>query len=294
MALVDLHVHSTASDGTLPPREIAADAVARGFAAVSLTDHDTMDGVGEFLAAASSCGESTTLFVPGIELSVEPGEGFDRFHLLGLGIDPANAELGKFLVRILEGRDERNRRMLENFRRIGIGDIAPEPVGEVLARPHFAKWLVEHGYAVSPADAFAKYLLPDSPPETGCYEERYHPSPEEAFRIVHGAGGLCVMAHPKYLRRRWRFTGAEFDVAEREIARLKEAGLDGIEAVYQANSQAENVGFSEIALRLGLLATAGSDFHGKNKPTIEMGMDVSDAFIAPFMERIAGSFVPRP
>ena len=286
--VVDFHVHSTASDGTLPPRELAGMAAAGGFAAIALTDHDNTDGADEFISAgyAANAAGTATLFLRGIELSIEPGETFDKFHLLGLGVDPENAELKSFLHKVLEGRNERNRAILENFRRIGIGDIAPEPHGEVLARPHFARWLVDHGYAASIVDAFAKYLLPDSPAETRCYEERFHPSQEESFRVIHGAGGLCVMAHPKYWRRSWNVEGPNFGDAERELARLKEMGLDGIEAIYQANKPEENVGFSVIASKLGLLATAGSDFHGANKPTISLGMDVSEFFIAPFLERI--------
>ena len=286
--VVDFHVHSTASDGTLPPRELAGMAAAGGFAAIALTDHDNTDGADEFISAgyAANAAGTATLFLRGIELSIEPGETFDKFHLLGLGVDPENAELKSFLHKVLEGRNERNRAILENFRRIGIGDIAPEPHGEVLARPHFARWLVDHGYAASIVDAFAKYLLPDSPAETRCYEERFHPSQEESFRVIHGAGGLCVMAHPKCWRRSWKAEGPNFGDAERELARLKEMGLDGLEAIYQANKPEENVEFSVIAAKLGLLATAGSDFHGANKPTISLGIDVSESFIAPFLERI--------
>lgn len=291
--IVDFHVHSTASDGTLPPRDLAERAVAGGFAAIALTDHDNSDGADEFMSAGSAANAAgaATRFVQGIELSIEPGETFDKFHLLGIGVDPGNEELKVFLRRVLEGRNERNRAIFENFRRIGIGDIAPEPHGEVLARPHFARWLVDHGYAESVVDAFQKYLLPESPIETRCYEERFHPLQEEAFRVIHGAGGLCVMAHPKYWRRQWKVVGPDYGDAERGLAALKEMGLDGLEAIYQANTQAENVGFAAIAARLGLLATAGSDFHGSNKPTISLGMDVEESFIAPFLERLAS--VPR-
>ena len=271
---VDFHVHSTASDGTFSPAELAAKA--RGFAAIALTDHDNCDGLADWHG------------VPGVELSIEPGESFDKFHLLGLGIDPANEGLKDFLKGILNGRNARNARIIANFRRLGIGMDGVETYahGEVLARPHFARWLVDHGHAADLKDAFAKYLLPDSPVETRCYEERWHPSQEDAFRTIHAAGGICVMAHPKYWRTDWKTTGCDFAAAERELAALKERGLDGVEALYQANTNEENVAFTRIATKLGYLKTAGSDFHGANKPTIPLGMEVADAFIAPVLERL--------
>ena len=287
--LVDFHVHSTASDGTCTPSELAEKA--QGFAAIALTDHDNCDGLDGWNGIA------------GIELSIEPGRGFDKFHLLGLGIDPTNENLKTFLRRILDGRNDRNVRIIENFRRIGMEmlDCATSPNlpnfpnlpnifsyahGEVLARPHFARWLVNHGHATDIKDAFAKYLLPDSPSATRCYEERWHPSQEDAFRVIHEAGGICVMAHPKYWRTDWKTAGCDFAAAERELAALRERGLDGVEALYQANTNEENIAFTRIATKLGYLKTAGSDFHGANKPTIPLGMEVSEDFIAPVLERL--------
>ena len=272
--LVDFHVHSTASDGTCAPSELAEKA--RGFAAIALTDHDNTDGLKEWTG------------IPGIELSIEPGEGFDKFHLLGLGVDPADEGLKLFLRRILDGRNGRNTRIIANFCRLGIemADVEAYAHGEVLARPHFARWLVDHGFAADLKDAFAKYLLPESPDATRCYEERWHPSQEDAFRTIHAAGGICVMAHPKYWRTDWKATGCDFAAAERELAALKERGLDGVEALYQANTNEENVAFTRIATKLGYLKTAGSDFHGANKPTIPLGMEVSENFIAPVLERL--------
>ena len=272
--IVDFHVHSTASDGTLLPSELAERA--RGFAAIALTDHDNCDGVAEWPGIA------------GIELSVEPGADFDKFHLLGLGIDPENGGMRAFLKRILDGRNDRNARILVNFRRLGIEmtDVEAYAHGEVLARPHFARWLVDHGHAADMKEAFAKYLLPDSPVATRCYEERWHPPQEDAFRVIHEAGGICVMAHPKYWCVDWKTTGPDYAAAERELAALKERGLDGVESLYQANTNEENIAFTRIATKLGYLKTAGSDFHGSNKPNIPLGMEVSEEFIAPVLERL--------
>ena len=156
---VDLHVHSTASDGTSSPRELASAAASGAFAAIALTDHDNVDGVGEFCSAGRKERENgaKTLFLAGVELSIDPGRGFDKFHLLAIGVDRGNERLNALLGQVLAGRNKRNERIFENFRRIGIPDIAPEPHGEVLARPHFASWLCSHGYAASIKEAFEKY-----------------------------------------------------------------------------------------------------------------------------------------
>ncbi len=287
--LVDFHVHSSASDGTRSPRELAL--LGQGFAAMALTDHDNCDGVGEFLSTPLDGG--CVRRVSGIELSIEPGEGFDKFHLLGLGVDPSNEGLRSFLRRILQGRNERNVRILANFARIGIEiaaeDIAAYAHGDVLARPHFARWLVDHGYAPNVKVAFDRYLLPISPAETRCYEDRWHPAQEDAFRAVHAAGGIAVMAHPKFWHHAWKTVGPDYEKAERELARLKEVGLDGVEAFYQTNSLRENVEFTRIALKLGYLTSAGSDYHGSNKPTVSLGMEVDESFIRPLMDRLRES-----
>ena len=304
---VDFHVHSTASDGTCSSAELIEKAKAQGISVLALTDHDNCDGVVEFQSCASlTSGQesASTLAVAGIELSIEAGRGFDKFHLLGLGIDSEDVGLKAFLKRILDGRNTRNERIIANFRRLGMEMTDPSVSstkqsnntdsrtiysyshGEVLARPHFARWLMDHKYVTSVAEAFEKYLLPDSPRETRCYEERWHPAQEDAFRAIHAAGGLCVMAHPKYWRTDWKTSGCDFAAAERELAALRERGLDGVEALYQANTGEENVEFTRIATKLGYLKSAGSDFHGANKPHIPLGMDVADEFIAPLLERL--------
>ncbi|MBO4448645.1 MAG: PHP domain-containing protein [Kiritimatiellae bacterium] len=278
---VDFHIHSTASDGTVSPAAISRRTAS--FAAVALTDHDTTDGIAEFLSEGT--GPVSRMKIAGAELSIDPGEGFDRFHLLALDIDPANPSLRALLERVIRARDERNRRMTERFNAIGI-DIKPESKGSVLARPHYAMWLVKHGYSPNIAEAFAKYLLPWSPEETKCYVRRESPPQEESFAAVHAAGGICVMAHPKFWRNEWKRAGCDFAVAEHALCELKEKGLDGLEAIYAANTPLENVEFTRIADRAGLLKTAGSDFHGLNKPRIPIGMEVDEAFAAPLLERL--------
>ena len=295
--MIDLHVHSTASDGTCSPAELAERG--RNFSVMALTDHDNCDGVEVFLAAAAGtfqrngrlgdvadarCARPCRL--AGIELSVEPGEGYGKFHLLGLGIDPRHEGLRRFLRRILEGRNARNEKILSRFAEIGINipadEIAAYAHGEVLARPHFARWLMDHGYAPDVKTAFNTYLTSASPAETNCYVTRYHPDPGEAFDIIHAAGGVAVMAHPRY----W----TKDPIRLREgLARLKARGLDGLEAMYQANEPDETIDHLRAVKELSLCTTAGSDFHGANKPEIMLGMSVEDeeTFIAPFLDRLA-------
>lgn len=270
---VDFHVHSSFSDGTFTPAEIAAKAVSRRVRHFIITDHDNVDAKSR-----------------GIELAVDPGEGMDQFHLLGLGLNPESQELAAFLRRILDGRRERNERIIANFARLGI-EIDPAKIaryahGEVLARPHFAKYLVDHGFARSISEAFEKYLMKTSPKATSCFEERYQPPPEEAIRIVHAAGGIAVMAHPRYWSFAWRKTGVDYVKVEGLLPPLIEQGLDGMEAKYGANSREMNFEFTRMADKLGLVKSAGSDFHGTNKPDIRLGVEVQETFIAPLLERL--------
>ena len=277
--MIDFHVHSTASDGTVPPEELAARS--RDFAAMALTDHDNCDGCARFLAECKRLGV-TGRRLAGIELNVEPGEGHGEFHMLGLGIDPAAPCLAEFLAEIRAGRKERNAKMIAKLNGLGIPITAEEvgkyANGEIVARPHFARVLVEKGFAENISDAFARYV------DVGglAYVTRYRPAQSRAIEVIHRAGGVAVMAHPRY----WT---SDADDLKAGLARLKDIGLDGVEAEYQANAPEETILHLRTAYALGLAVTAGSDFHGENKPTITLGMSVADeeAFLVPFWEALA-------
>ena len=280
---LDFHVHSTASDGTLTPTEIIARAAAGDFAALALTDHDNLDGQRE-AAAAEAAGLT---FIPGMELAICRADDRRTLHFLALGLDPQNAALGEFLQRVLDERNARNLRMRENFRRLGIDlaedgdDVARYAHGQVLARPHFANYLVAHGHARDRNDAFERYLLADSPAATRCYEERRYPRVDDAIAAVHAADALVILAHPKYSVA---VNGtSDFTQARQLFGELRERGLDGVETLYEANTPEENVEFSRLAAQCGLLQSAGSDFHGANKPQISLGMEVSETFIRPLL-----------
>ena len=272
--MIDLHVHSTASDGTFAPEELAEKG--REFSVLALTDHDTLDGVGEFLSASARFSPGAVRLA-GVEVSVEPGEGYGRFHMLGLGVEPDAAGLNELLDRVRAGRDERNERIFENLAALGMpvsrDEVAAYAKGEVVARPHFARVLVDKGFATDVKDAFERYLGAGRPANA----ERYRPDPQLAIDAIHAAHGVAVMAHPKF----WT---ADVDKLSEGLAHWRDRGLDGVEAVYKANTFDETILHLRMAHDLGLAATAGSDFHGGNKPTISLGMDVGDeeTFLAPF------------
>ena len=277
--MIDLHVHSTASDGTCPPEELAERG--RSFSVMALTDHDNTDGCARFLSASRRLGVDG-LRLPGIELSVDPGAGYGQFHLLGLGIDPDAPGLVEFLARIRAGRVERNAKMMEKLAALGM-PVSEEEVrrhagGEIVARPHIARVLVEKGFAESVKDAFERFVGKNAV----AYVSRYRPSQEEAIEVIHAAHGAAVMAHP-------RFWTSDARLLAEGFARLKDLGLDGVEAVYQANLPLETPLHLRLARAAGLAVTAGSDFHGMNKSSVTLGMDVGDeeVFIAPLLAALA-------
>lgn len=274
--MIDLHCHSTCSDGTFTPEELAEKG--KDFAVFALTDHDTLDGAERFLAATRG---QDGVRLAGVELSIDPGEGYNMFHLLGLGIDPSAPALNAFLDKIRAGRDERNRRMVARMDELGMHvemeELRKYANGKILARPHFARVMMDHGWVTDVADAFERFLKKGQP----VYQPRYRPPQAEAIEAVHAAGGVAVMAHP-------RFWTQDFELLRSGLRRLKDLGLDGIEAVYQANLPGETVDHLRVAKELDLAVTAGSDFHGSNKPTIHIGMEVEHEteFIAPLLAKL--------
>ena len=217
-----------------------------------------------------------------IELSVDPGEGYGQFHMLGLGIDFDAPDLTAFLERIRAGRVERNVKMVEKLTALGMPVSMEEAQryagGEIVARPHIARVLMEKGFATSVPDAFERFIGP----KAVAYVSRYRPSQAEAIEVIHAAHGAAVMAHP-------RFWASDAQLLADGFARLKGLGLDGVEAVYQGNLPLETPMYLRLAREAGLAVTAGSDFHGANKPSVALGMDVGDeaSFLAPLLAALA-------
>ncbi len=272
--MIDLHLHSTASDGTFAPGELAE--LGRSFAVMALTDHDSTGGLNEFLSHP----DGPAIRIAGVEIDVDPGEGYGRFHLLAYGFDPSDAALQRLLSVLRSDREERNVKMVARLNGIG-AKITLEDWGRfspgLLARPHLARALVSLGYATSISDAFERLIGDDAPG----YVRRTMRDPGEAIDIIHAAHGITVMAHPKFWTR-------DPEKLERGLAALKERGLDGLECEYQTNTREETTLHLTLAKRFGLIPTAGSDFHGSNKPGLAIGMSVPDerTFIRPFLNAL--------
>lgn len=259
MGFVDLHVHSTASDGTLSPTQLVDCAVSKKLDAIALTDHDTIDGLDEAICAAK--GTSLEL-IPGIEMSCVY-EGTE-IHILGLYINHSNRELADSLSGILLIRHERNHRMLEQFREDGFllsqKDLTAGNPDTVVTRAHFARALTEKGYTKNHKQAFEQYLQ-----YGGRYcHRREVTTAEQVMSILLTAGAFPVIAHPILYRMGYQQT-------EDMILHLKHMGLKGIEVYHSSNNQYESGKLREMARHHHLLPTGGSDFHGANKPDIHIG-----------------------
>ena len=260
---IDLHTHTTASDGSLSPTELVQQAAALGLSALAVTDHDTLGGLAEAQAAARPIGLD---LVPGVELSVEDEGG--RFHLLGYLFDPDNAPLQTALKTLRASRAARNEQMALKMAELGLpvtlDDVRAE-AGEdadVIARPHFAKALIKKGVVHSAPEAFERYLSTGKP----LYQPKEVLTPRDAIALLHAAGGVAVMAHPGLVPLS---TDA---LAQRIKSLAREAGMDGLEAYYSQHNPAETDRFLSVARQNNLLVTGGSDFHGTPKPHVPLGI----------------------
>lgn len=269
---IDLHVHSTASDGSFPPAEVMEMAARAGLKALALTDHDTVSGVRAALAL--SLPDSMT-FVPGVELSVvvpHPFPDSGVFHLLAYFIDPDSPQLGEALAVCRNARRERNPKILERLNALGVNmsfdDVARfAPDGQV-GRPHFAQALVSVGAALDIPDAFRKFLAKGSP----AYVPKFRLSADEALAAVTGAGGLAVLAHPSSL-------GMDPATLKNFLIHMKDAGLSGIEAIYPSHSPETTGRYLALARELDLCPTGGTDFHGAAKPDVAIGVGHGGLFV---------------
>lgn len=257
--MIDLHTHSTESDGTLTPEALIQLAADIGLSAIALTDHDTVGGLEKAEATAKALGIE---LVPGIELSTDYNG--TEVHMLGFYVDNTNSAFLTKLQEFIHSRDVRNEKMAFLLQKEGF-DITLEKLHQeypksVITRAHFARYLVEHGFIKDRDTVFRKYLGDNC----RCYVPREKITPFEAIDLIRLGGGLSFFAHPVLCHMnhdRLRFF----------VRDLKEAGLTGMEAIYSMNTPGDERNMKKLANEFDLLISGGSDFHGENKPYIHLG-----------------------
>ncbi len=288
--MIDLHTHSTFSDGTLTPEELAELGAELGLTALALTDHDTLDGLPRFMSACERLSETprgAPVAIAGVELSAEVASG--TMHILGYGMELDHSELADALERLRQGRDERNALILERLSALGAhvtyDDVLACAGEQVVGRPHFAKALMARGHVSSKDAAFKKLLAKGAP----AYVPRFRLAPRECIRLIRAAGGVSALAHPFTVDKRPR----KLEACVGELAQL---GLQGIEAYYSEHSAEKQAACVRIAKSEGLLMTGGSDFHGEMNRDLHLGcgfgsLRVPDALLPPLLDAMAPAVV---
>lgn len=259
MNFIDLHVHSNFSDGTFTPTELVQYGLEKKLSAIALTDHDSMDGIFEAIEASKN---TSIQVIKGIELSTAY-KGKD-IHILGLFVNPDDKVFAKKLSSFQEARNIRNKKMIQNFENAGfhisVDKMADSFGDSQLTRAHFARYLLNHNYVKSMREAFERYLNEDSP----YYVPREKITPIQAVTLLLENKAIPVLAHPVL----YRFTEHELETL---IGELKETGLVGLEAIHSENTPTDEDNMKKIANRFDLLISGGSDFHGSNKPGLDLG-----------------------
>ncbi len=260
MDYIDLHTHTTASDGTFTPTNLIAYAKEKGLKAVAVTDHDTLDGLKEAVKAGKDYGITV---IPGIEISAEY-RGAD-LHVLGLNVDYEQPDFVSEINRCHSLREERNVKMIARLNEKGF-DISSDDMvrqfGEAtFTRAHYAQMMRDKGYVKDKNEAFSKYLNPGMP----LYIPREKVTPEQAIHIIKLGHGKPVLAHPLL----YHLTDEEIDEL---VGNLVKEGLVGMEAIYVLNKGDDTERMTAIAQKHGLFITGGSDFHGTIKPDIDLGV----------------------
>jgi predicted metal-dependent phosphoesterase TrpH len=253
---VDLHTHSTASDGLYPPAELVRLAHEAGLDLIGLVDHDTTGGLAEAQAAGAQLGVT---IIPGVEINTDLRGGGEA-HILGYYISQDDPSLMNSLGKLRDAREKRGERMVGRLRDAGY-DVSWERVralaGGAVGRPHVARALIEAGYARDVSDAFDRYLSPSGPG----FVPRYKLAPEDAIRIIRAARGIPTLAHPRYVR----------NLEETVLSELVAAGLQGLECYYGQYDEGAVARLVALADRYDLITTGGSDYHGPNMHPTPLG-----------------------
>lgn len=273
MRAIDLHTHTCKSDGSYTPAELVDYAIEKELSAVAITDHDSIEGLDEALSHAKALKEKglpSIEVVPGIEFSTKYGE--QDVHVVGLYIAYESPVFQDALARFVDSRINRNRKMCENLQGAGI-DITYEKLltrypDSVITRAHYASYLLDEGYVKSRQDAFAMYLGD----HTKYFVPREKVTPEQAVKLILHAGGIPILAHPPL----YHMGNDRLDAL---TALLKAEGLMGIEAFYSTYSNQDIRDMQRLAAKYDLLLSGGSDFHGANKPGLDLGCGYGKLFV---------------
>ncbi len=267
MGFIDLHTHTTCSDGTFSPSDLVSLASSRGLEAIAVTDHDTIAGLSQALETGNSLNIEV---ITGAELSIEyPLPESGHMHLLGLFLEPGSRELKEGLEWLRQKREERTPRILNILHEQGVHitetEIMEKSGGGSVGRPHIARLLLEKGYVDSMQEAFDSYLKKGAV----AYVPKEKFPLERAIEMILSANGIPILAHPYTLK-----LGAK--ELEDLLISMKEMGLRGIEAHYSNHSEDQTAQFLALAEKLDLLVSGGTDFHGENKPDIQLGTGLGD------------------
>ena len=260
MSRIDLHLHTTHSDGSFSTRDVMAFAKQAGLTALAITDHDIVEGIAEATAIGAELGIEV---VPGVEISSRLGES--ELHILGYFLNWTDPLLAQRLSTLRDSRHTRNPKIVQRLNELGIPmtyeEVRALAGTESVGRPHIARLLMEKKFVTSAKEAFDRYLANGRP----AFVDRELPEPAEAVRWIREAGGVPVLAHPTWVR-----TSA--DGLRTLVRDLKAAGLGGIEVHYSTHTPSQTTEYLELAKQCDLLVTGGSDFHGVTKPDIEVGI----------------------
>jgi len=270
---IDLHIHSTASDGTLTPREILLLAEQLGISAISITDHDTIEGTDQAVLLEKP---SSLKVITGVEISSNPPfslQSTGSLHILGYGIQTNHTALTDALARLQAARKNRNPEILNRLETLGIKITLAEIQKTVgpgqIGRPHIARVLIAKGVVQNMDDAFETYLGKNCP----AYIDKYRIECEHAIQLILSAGGIPVLAHPGMIRT------ADPDEFTVLVSTLKEMGLMGIEVYYPGHSKAQTAQYLQLCKHNNFLVTGGTDFHGMMHPEIQLGSGRGDTFV---------------
>lgn len=285
--MIDLHMHSTFSDGSLTPEELVEAGKRTRLTAMSLTDHDCMDGLSRFMTACDAVG---IVGIPGVEISAEVGAG--TMHVLGYYVAMGDADLEGVLRVIRDGREDRNVKILERLNELGChlewDEVAKLAGEDVVGRPHFAQAMQSRGYVSSKQEAFDMYLAKGKQ----AYVDRTRQTPEDSIGAILAAGGVPVLSHPFTL-------GLGRNALKEFVGQLTDMGLGGIEVYYSEHAAQRVQEYLELTKHFDLQATGGTDFHGDVNPAIRLGygfgsLKVPDEIVGQLQERAGVQAVIGP